>query len=190
METSPTDPRHFLKSAASISEASCSGRYMRVSIEKVLINVPITGDTGNGTKDRTFTLVRVLYSNLWDHPIDTSLRRPKLIDNEGIQHTTDNDHWIFTQDASVRLSKNRSVSYSFESLDDTIEGRAKTRGWLFFPPLPPGIYPHRLVFQFLTFEPGFTSGRVQDHDTLEVVFTFQFRKLLPEARGFVTLDIE
>lgn len=191
METSSTDPRHFQKSAAHISEASCSGRYMRVSIEKVLINVPITGNTWDGTIDRTFSLVRVLYSNLWDHPIDISHQQPKLIDSEGIQHTTDiNDHWRFEKDATVRLSKKRSVPYSFESPAQTVEGRAKIRGWLFFPSLPPGIYPHRFVFTFWTFEPGFTTGRVQDHDTLEVVFSFQFRKLLPEARGFVTLEIE
>jgi len=163
---------------------------MRVSIEKVLINVPITGNTGNGTKDRTFTLVRVLYSNLWNHRITTDEHEARLIDSEGIQHSAETDTYIYTEDATVRLSKKRSISCRFGSPDATVEGRAKARGWLFFAPLPPGIYPHRLVFTFNTFEAGYTSGWVQDHETLEVVFTFQFRKLLPEITGFATLEIE
>jgi hypothetical protein len=190
MESNPEDPRHFLKNAANISEASCSGRYMRVSIEKVLINIPITGGIGVDYKGKTFTIARVLYSNLWGHLIATDHGKAKMVDSEGIQHSVENDTYNYRNEATVRLSKSRSVSYNFEYPDDTVEGKAKARGWLFFAPLPPSIYPQRFVFRFRTFEAGSIYGRVQDEETLEVVFDFQFRKLLPEVREFVTLDID
>jgi hypothetical protein len=65
MESSTKDPRHFLKSAKDMAEASCFGRYMGVSIEKVLVSVPITGRYYDETKKGKFTLLRVLFSNLW-----------------------------------------------------------------------------------------------------------------------------
>jgi hypothetical protein len=190
-EQSIGDPRHFLKRAANIGDAFCSGRYMGVTIEKVLVNVPITGFHGDGTtEEKTFTLARVLFSNLWDHRITLPTYEMKLIDSEGIQHTAETDIYIYAQEAKVRISKKKAVSFHFQSPEDCIEGRAKVRGWLFFAPLPPGVFPQRFTFRFNTFAPGCVCGRVEDHETLEVLFVFQFRHLLTEAGKFVALEVE
>ncbi len=185
------DPRHFLKRAANIDDAFCSGRYMAVTIEKVLVNVPITGNHGDGTtEERTFTLARVLFSNLWDHRITLPTHEMKLIDSEGIQHSLETDIYIYAEEARVRISKKKAVPYHFQSPEDYVEGRAKVRGWMFFAPLPPGVFPQRFIFRFHAFAPGCVCGRVEDHETLDVIFVFQFRHLLPEAGRFVALDVE
>jgi hypothetical protein len=51
MDSDTKDPRHFLKKAANIVEASCYGCYMDVSIEKALVNVPITGHLYSESKN-------------------------------------------------------------------------------------------------------------------------------------------
>jgi len=191
MESSAKDPRHFLKKAADITEASCSGRYMGVCIEKVIVNVPIKGCYCDATKIGNFTLIRALLSNIWDHRIDVLTHDMKLIDTEEIQHSHETDDlYIYQSETEVSISSKRNVFYDFAPHAMTLEGKAKTRGWLWFPSLPQGIYPHRLIFNFYIFAPGYTSGVGEDHETLEVIFDFKFRQLLPNAKSFVTLEIE
>ena len=191
MESSAKDPRHFLKMAEDITEASCFGRYMAVSIEKVLVSVPIKGCYAMKTKKGKFTLIKILLSNIWDHRIDVRTHDMKLIDTEGIQHSHESDNlYIYQSETEVSISSKRNVTYDFAPHAATLEGKAKTRGWLWFPALPQGIYPHRLIFNFYIFAPGYTSGAGEDHETLEVVFDFKFRQLLPDAKSFVTLEIE
>jgi hypothetical protein len=116
-----------------------------------------------------------------------------LIDTEGIQHDHEtHDLHIYQSETEVSISSKQNVPYDFAPSGDptTLEGKAKTRGWLWFPALPRGIYPQRLIFNFSIFAPGYTSGVVEDHETLEVTFDFKFRELLPNARSFVTLEIE
>jgi len=164
---------------------------MSVSIEKVLINVPITGHFYDEIRKGKFTLIRVLFSNIWDHRIDVETHKMSLIDTEGIQHSHEiDDLHIYQEETEVRVSSKRNVIYDFAQHATTLEGKAKTRGWLWFPALPQGIYPHRLIFNFYIFAPGHTSGAVEDHETLEVVFDFKFKQLLPSAKSFVTLEIE
>lgn len=189
MEPKPKDPRHFVKRAGSIEDAVCLGRYMGVTIEKVVVNIPIQGESAIESKEKEFTLVRVLYSNLWEHRLTTETQGVKMIDTEGIQHSPESDLYTYEQETKVRIGKERCVPYSFESPDDTLEGGAKTRGWSWFSALPKGTWPHRLVFNFFVFEPGYTAGVGQDHETLEVVFDFNFKQLLPDARRFVTLEL-
>lgn len=186
----PTEDRkHFLNKAENVNEASCFGRYMGVNIEKVLINLPIYGQSYSERKERTFCLVKVLYSNLWAHRIDIS-RRVKLIDTLGVQHSLEFDIFIFTQGTEVRFSSKRSFPYAFPSPENTLEGGAKTRGWLWFDGLPKGVYPSRLIFSFSIFDPGETSGLVQDSETLEVAFAIDFKQLLASSDDFVTLEPE
>jgi hypothetical protein len=166
---------------------------MSVGIEKVLINIPITGRYYDETRKGNFTLIRVLFSNIWDHRIDIWTHEMKMIDTEGTQHSheTDDLH-IYQSETEVSISSKQNVPYEFASHANPtkLEGKAKTRGWLWFPALPRGIYPQRLIFNFDIFAPGYTSGAVEDHETLEVAFDFNFRQLLPNAKSFVTLEIE
>lgn len=191
MQTNANDPRHFLKRAENIADASCSGRYMGVHLEKVLINVPIVGRLYDETKKGNFTLIQVLISNIWDHRIDVRTHDMKLIDTEGIQHSheTDDLH-IYENETEVCIKNKNKVKYDFTPPATTLEGKAKTRGWLWFPALPQGIYPHRLIFNFFIFAPGYTSGTGEDHETIEVEFNFKFKELLHDAKNFVTLEIE
>jgi hypothetical protein len=190
MKSDEEDSRHFLKSATSIADASCSGSYMGVTIEKVLINVPVSAHTLDETKEKDFTLIRVLFTNIWAYRIDLEKRGPKLIDTEGIQHSEEMDSYIYRQGTQVRLSGKQYVPYDFEYPAGTLEGKAKTRGWLWFPALPKGIYPYRLIFLFRIFAPGDTSGSIEHEETLEIIFDFKFKQLLPDAKSFVTLEIE
>jgi hypothetical protein len=191
MEPNAKDPRHFLKHAGNITEASCFGRYMAMSIEKVLFSVPIIGRFHSESRKGKFTLIRILFSNIWDHRIDVRTHDMKLIDTEGIQHSHETDDlYIYQSETEVSVSSKRNQPYDFAPHATTLEGKAKTRGWLWFPALPQGIYPHRLIFNFFIFAPGYTSGAGEDHETLEVEFDFKFRELLPSAKNFVTLEIE
>jgi hypothetical protein len=185
-----TDDRHFLKIAQSISDASCAGRYMAVNIEHVFPNIQLSGETLERTQiEKRFTLTRVLFSNIWHHRISISTSMIKMIDTEGMQHPlTHFDDYV--SDIRVIISTSRKVSYKFEGLPTELEGQSKTRGWLWFPALPQGIFPHRLIFEFYIYAPGNTSGRVRDSETLEVVFAFKFNQYLPGGQGFVTLEIE
>jgi len=189
---SNTDSRHFLKSADSIADASCIGRYMAVKIEHVFNNIQLSGDnTAKGRIEKRFTLARVLFSNIWQHRIELSNNQVKMIDTQGMQHdTTDFDDYV--NDILVRVSTSREMSYKFERLlyFTELEGQSKARHWLWFPALPKGIYPHRLIFQFLIFAPGRTSGQVEDREILEVVFAFKFTQQLAPGQHFVPLEIE
>lgn len=186
------DPRHFLKKASEANDAFCFGRYTGVHIEKVLLNVSVSGRYYSEAKAGKFTLVRVLFSNLWDHRISINTwLESKLIDSEEIQHKPEIDLHVLKSETQVQVSKKHSVGYEFSCPDRIIEGKAKTRGWLWFPALPGGIYPQRLIFNFSIFAPGYTSGAVEDHETIEVAFDFPLRELLPAAKNeFGMLQIE
>jgi hypothetical protein len=188
---SGNDNRHFLKTAASISDASCIGRYMAVKIEHVFNNILLSGaNFEKGRIEQQFTLARVLFSNIWQHRIDVSTNKVKMVDTQGMQHGTCFFD-CYADDIRVRISPKREIAYKFERLQiEQLEGQSKTRLWVWFPALPKGIYPHRLIFQFWIFAPGNTSGRVQDSETLEVAFAPNFKQYLPDGKYFVPLEIE
>jgi len=173
------DNRHYLKVAASILDASCTGQYMGITVENVFLNVRVSGQTYGKHAEKSFTLARVLFSNLWYHriPID-QYGMIKLIDSQGMQHRHEPDIYSYMHSSQVLIAENRSAPYVFEEVAQVLEGRSKTRGWLWFPALPQGMYPHRLVFRFHIFAPGSTCGRVQDSETLEIIFDFSFDALI------------
>lgn len=184
------DDRHFLKTAQSISDASCIGRYMAVNIEHVFANIQLSSETFERTRtEQRFTLTRVLFSNIWQHRISIRTHMMQMVDTQGMQHAVTHLD-SYASDIRVRISPSQEVSYKFEGLADELEGKSKTRGWLWFPALPGSIYPHRFIFRFNIFNPGHTSGRVQDTETLEVAFAFQLKEYLPDGKHFVTLQIE
>lgn len=189
METKTRDPRHFIKGANNLAEASCTGRYMGVRVEKILLNARVSGDTGAEVKEKDFTLIRVLYSNLWDYRLSTDFQGTKMIDTEGIQHSHETNMFVYGCQSKVRLSRKEVIPYDFDSPQNNLEGRAKTRGWLWFPSLSRSVFPHRLIFNFYIFAPGCLSGVSEDRDTIEIVFQLRFGELLPEAKKFTTLDI-
>src|ERR1041384_3659894 len=112
------DPRHFLKQASDASDAFCSGRYIGVRIEKVLVDVQVSGRHYDETREGKFTLVRLLYSNLWEHRISTDASKSKLIDSEGIQHGPETDLYVLKTATQVQVSKKHSVAYEFSSPAD------------------------------------------------------------------------
>jgi len=190
MKSVERDPRHFVKKAANIKEAVCVGRYMGVSIEKVLINAPIVGGDEVESKEGDFTLVKVLYTNNWKHRISTRANAVKMIDTDGIQHSCRTRLYPYQMNSRVKLPENRYVPFNFVSPEETLEGEAKTRGWLWFPTLSSGIYPKRFLFQLYICEPGEVCTPRVDEETLEIVFMFQLTQLLPETNAFLTLEVE
>ena len=69
------------------------------------------------------------------------------------------------------------------SVADEIEGLARCAGWIAFSKLKKPAVPHRLLFQLNIFEPGRTSGYVQDSETLELIFDLSlYGRLIGESK--------
>ena len=148
-----------------------AGKYMEMTLKCLRVNVPLI-DRYDGIT-RKFTLLEVVFNNLWNHRISTKCAKsPLLIDSEGFQHEEGDykgNYLCFDQEVNLDTGELTEVELPKPALD--LEGNAKTRGWMWFHALPEGVIPHRLIFPFHIFEPGQTSGWVQDMETLEFVIT-------------------
>jgi len=187
------DQPHTLKTATSLSEAFCLGRFVGVAIEKVLINVPIIGNEYSDDKGSIvkFTLVRVVYSNLWQNRICTNIRTGdhniRMVDSEGFQYSAGMNVYEGTEKAEVKISNKQAIKYNFISAEARLEPSAKTRGWLWFPGLPKGVFPRRFIFDFRVFDPGCDPINLE---SLEIKFEFEPNQPLLDEVGFKTLELE
>ena len=90
-----------------MSDASCIGRYMAVSIEQVFPNVDLSAITLEKTLiGKRITLARILFSNTWHHRIEIQTHLIKMIDTAGMQHATTKFDEIVS-DISVSVSRSK-----------------------------------------------------------------------------------
>lgn len=162
---------HYKKIITTLDEAlSIRGKYMSITLTNFLFNIPLQPESiYNDNNLKTYNLVEFIYHNIWIARMSISGGEKCLIDSEGFQHRLGDicDHIKYTKwiqnDAATR-----DVFFPWPEL--TLESKAKTRGWWWLSPLKEGVVPHRFILRFDIFNPGDTSGWVQDHETLELEF--------------------
>ena len=159
-----------------LTEPTIRGKHMTISIERILVNAPLVNNDSGCI--RHSTLVRVLFQNTWGFVLPTfQTETIHLIDSEGFQHEQgvgfiDSSHYD-----SILLSGRMQVPCSFNWPSLVLQARAKVRGWLWFEKLSHGITPERISFTVNVFEPGCTSGWLQECEDL--IFMFKSYKKLP-----------
>lgn len=165
----PKDPSHHIKVIDNLEDMTLKGKYMAVTLLRLLVNVRIESEYDG--RVRRFTLLQVSFHNLWDYRLTTTASGSvKMIDSEGFQH--DGDGCDYHEFCLVSLPGNEGpVEVSFPWPELTLEDHARTNGWIWFAELADGVLPKRFVFRFDVFEPGSTSGWVKDSETLEFVVT-------------------
>lgn len=72
---------------------------------------------------------------------------------------------------SYTVSEDEQNQRYFEVPPSEIEGRAKARGWTWFPSLPHATWPARILLRFSIHDPGEVGGWVRDTETFEFVFS-------------------
>lgn len=169
---------HYKGIARSPDELLVRGKYFEIAVGKIVLEAEVLTDSYSETVER-YVLFEVVYSNLWDHIISTNSRDPLLIDSNGFQHSA----CSLSFDAVIHKAKGLKRGTELPSIADEIQGRARSAGWIAFPRLKKSVVPHRLIFQFQIFEPGQTSGYVQDSETLELIFDLSlYGRLIGDAK--------
>jgi hypothetical protein len=160
------DPSHQTKVVAETSNLTIAGRYMAVTVLRLFVNIRLQHELS--LEVRPFTILGASFHNLWAHRLPICCADIKMIDSDGFQHPGDLCEYIsFT--AVEFPGRAKPVPASFPWPERELEAGAKTRGWLWFNSLPPGVVPHRFVFRFKVFDAGQISGWVRDSETLEFV---------------------
>jgi len=151
------------------SDATIEGRYMSVTLSRLLVNLPMISDEG---EPGYFTLLAVDLRNLWDYQLITKYNtlgiKHKLIDSLGFQYEVDMPPWDYR---TVVLEDGESLEVRYEAPERYLEAHARTTGWFSFGTLLGGAAPERFIFRFPVFDAGQTGGWVRDEEVLEFVIT-------------------
>jgi len=158
-------PNHYKVVAKAPDELLVRGKYFEIAVGKIILDAEVLTDSYSETVEH-YALFEVVYSNLWDHIISANSRDPLLIDSKGFQNSASS----LLSDAVIHKAKGLKKGTELPSVADEIQGQARSAGWIAFPRLKKSVVPHRLIFQHQIFEPGQTSGYVQDSETLELIF--------------------
>jgi hypothetical protein len=168
---------HHKALAKSPKELCVRGDYIEIRIGRIILDAKVRSEEIDG--EEKLILFEAVFSNLWDYRIPTYGNDPMLVDSEGFQHTAYDLGFHVTISESKQIKEGTKIP----RIDNEIEGKARSRGWIAFPPLKKSVVPHRLVFHFYVFDPGCTSGSVRHSETLELVFDLSlFGRLLENAR--------
>jgi hypothetical protein len=169
----PEDSRHHttLITGSGSSELTLTGRYMALTLERLLINQVVEQKYHQGER-KAFILLCLLYHNLWDYRIKTfdNATEARLIDSKGMQHGYADVNANLMVDAAS-ISEDEEKERYFSKAQSEVEGRAKIRGWTWFDALPPNVWPTRFILRFSIFEPGEIGGLVRDQETFEFIFS-------------------
>jgi len=165
--TGSEDAGHHTRVVERASAPTLTGKYMSLTLLRLFLNVPMVSDfTG---ELRKFTLLEALWENVWDYRVNTIWDGcEKMIDSSGFQHPREwaNEHEYSKVQVPGRA---RPIVRRFQRPEEELEAHARTKGWLWYGALPDGVVPHRFNFQVKVFEPGKTSGWVQDRESYEFV---------------------
>lgn len=156
-----------LKTIDKLEDMTLTGRYMSLQLQRLFVNINLKNSDAENI--RSFTILEVLFHNIWDFRLDIypSARSIKMIDSDGIQHDGGGCHYF--DFSRVVLPEGRTIEAEFPWPETELEDHAKTKGWLWFDSLPKDVFPYRFVFQLSVFDPGCTSGGVNDEETLEFI---------------------
>ena len=123
------------------------GRFMGVSISRVLLNVPLqTPEDWDEVKMKRFTLVELLLKNVCDRPINIECYSDNyvLVDSDDFQRNgTDLDNSF-----ELAQTSGGNVPVAFPYLRGYLLDGAKTKGWLAFDEFASGVLPKRFAFRF------------------------------------------
>jgi hypothetical protein len=171
---------HYKITAKFPNELIVRGDYAEIAIGRIDLNAEVRLDR-YAEDVESYTLFEAVYSNLWDHVISTNMRDPLLIDSKGFQHAA---CCLQAGDPFIQKSKCIEEDAELPSIADEIQGKARSAGWIAFPKLKKTIVPHRLIFHFFVFDPGYTSGEVKHSETLELIFDLSlFGHLLGQEKN-------
>jgi hypothetical protein len=152
---------------------------MEIRIGRIILDATVRSDAYSENQEKLI-LLEAIFSNLWDHRIPTYGNKPLLIDSEGFQHAA----YDLGFEATIVRAKYVESGMEISRIANEIEGKAKSLGWIAFPRLKKPIVPHRLIFQFHVFDPGYTSGSVRHAETLELIFNLSlFSRLLNDGNS-------
>ena len=167
---------HYKAVARSPDELLVRGKYFEVAIEKIVLDAEVV----NGFPEAVghFVLFEVVYSNFWEYVISTNSLGALLIDSNGFQHSE-----CSLYNPVIHKAKGLKKGTELQSIAYEVQGQARSAGFLVFPELKKSAVPHRLIFQFQIFEPGQTSGYVQDSEKLELIFDLSlYGRLIGESK--------
>ena len=135
---------------------SVKGKYLTVTLSRILVGLPVQYSWGDEQNDRK-TVIQAIYHN----PSTYRISKPsvRIVDSDGFQHQGES--------ASSWKSQLKNTKILLNSHDDDIEDLAKTRGWLCFDDLDDGVFPQRIIFELHLFEPGHTCGSVLGEQIVE-----------------------
>jgi hypothetical protein len=177
---------HHKKIITSLDDLSLRGKYMSIKLNSLLYNVVLR--SAYEESEKSFILIEVVYHNLWDYRLNSSATgSTKMIDSDDFQHDGDGCH--YDEYTNLRINENNYKKVSFPWPELILEAGAKTKGWTWFDGLPKGVLPHRFIFKFQVFEPGDTSGWVQDQETYEFVLGDNDLQQLFDAHSRTELEI-
>jgi hypothetical protein len=182
------DPSHHTVNASTVGGAECVGTYLSTRVDRLIHHVIARDRDGS---DQEFTLIHVVVCNLWDHRIVVGREDfCRLVDSEGYQHSMAfrKPEYNFEEIIPIRINRRKTQFHFFESLDFELEGKAKTKGWLWFPRLGSDCWVHRVIFRHDVFSPGCTSGSVRDAETLEIRLSRELARGVNEDCDFCSLD--
>jgi hypothetical protein len=140
-------------------------------------------DTG---EQRAFTLLQVVFVNLWDCVLRLDTSTFRMIDSDGFQHPSTKRWESYCLRLPSMKTSNLPNSWDATGIElftypngaaaifppprhNHLEGKAKTVGWVWFECLPEGVRPARMIYRQDVYAPGHTSGWVQHVETLEFI---------------------
>lgn len=127
-----------------------NGHYVGLTLCRILLNVPLVNRFDETIKK--FTLAELIFENLWENPIHIPrYSNFKLIDSEGFQHTQEGSQEDYNT-VSARSLPRGTAPVQITQPEETLEDRAKTKGWIWLAELANGLLPQRLVFNFDVFD--------------------------------------
>lgn len=145
-----------------LHNATIRDKYVSTTLNRVLVNVPLKNSDTKRTK--RFTVLEMAFHYLWRYRMET-YHSVKLIDPDGFQYGREYMRpYDFDQ---VILPYAKPIATPFDAPEGEIEDGAKIKGWIWFKSLPDGVLPHRIVVSRYLFEPGHTSGSINEQEVQE-----------------------
>jgi hypothetical protein len=157
----------YKKIIDSLEDLTLSGKYLSITLEYFFLDVPLQSKYNKSF--HSFDVLQVLFHNTYGFPLNLVYLHEHLvmIDTAGFQHFR---NYSLSEFNRVAISgKDTYKEDIFPEHPKILEGFAKAKGTFLFDSLPKDIFPERVIFKHLIFEPEALSGLVLDTETLEFI---------------------